>query len=498
MLEPARHAATVKTSGAWIVAFAIVAAGTLLVVVGHAHNRLLGDDFWEHAAVVRALAADPLHPKHPLLDVHAPHAFFSPYALAWALVARITGADVLSVLLAASAFNVLLLCAALVAFLHRASSHPWITAALTLPLWLFAWGPRPWDWSGFLNVETLVLVGPYPSTFAAALVFVALAVALDAHAKRSRLAVLAVLTAVCWLVHPTTAVVLLAGVVALFAARAGGGFRPIALEGALIAGAVAAGLRAAAAWPYFPFGDLFRSRTNAEFDEQSRVLFQHVASRMWPTIALAPLLLVRLRHDRRDLFVALAVAAVAIYTLGAFGRTGLGRAVSWIAVFVQLGAAETGAALAVRLPPRAQAAAAALVVIAAVVASGFHRESLGKAWPREDTHVASEIARGVVGADDVVLAELETGVMIPWVAGKIVASPHPLYWVPDHGERRRDVARFFATDATVDERRAILQRWHVRWLFVDRRQANDIEALSATVRADGKWRLLRVDPTVVP
>src|SRR6266446_6232067 len=38
-----------------------------------------GYDFWEHAAVLRELSTHPFHPRHPVLDLDLPHAFFSPY-----------------------------------------------------------------------------------------------------------------------------------------------------------------------------------------------------------------------------------------------------------------------------------------------------------------------------------------------------------------------------------------------------------------------------------
>jgi hypothetical protein len=36
----------------------------------YGRNELFGDDFFEHAAVVRALIHDPWHPKHQLLGVN--------------------------------------------------------------------------------------------------------------------------------------------------------------------------------------------------------------------------------------------------------------------------------------------------------------------------------------------------------------------------------------------------------------------------------------------
>src|SRR5262249_27614608 len=44
-------------------------------------------DFWEHAAVLRELSIHPFHPRHPVLDLGTPHAFFSPYLVALGIIA---------------------------------------------------------------------------------------------------------------------------------------------------------------------------------------------------------------------------------------------------------------------------------------------------------------------------------------------------------------------------------------------------------------------------
>jgi hypothetical protein len=61
-----------------------------------------------------------------------------------------------------------------------------------------------------------------------------------------------------------------------------------------------------------------------------------------------------------------------------------------------------------------------------------------------------------VGQYDVVLTDLGTGLLVPAIGGKIVASsPHPLYWIDDHDKRRRAVSRFFRGSTRLDGRRRI-------------------------------------------
>src|SRR5574339_524743 len=87
----------------------IVALGTFVLCAAYVWRGAFSSDFWEHAAVVRELAARPFAPLHPLLRVDAPHAYVSPYLLAVGLVARLTHASAIPVLAIAGLFNLVLL-----------------------------------------------------------------------------------------------------------------------------------------------------------------------------------------------------------------------------------------------------------------------------------------------------------------------------------------------------------------------------------------------------
>jgi hypothetical protein len=58
--------------------------------------------------------------------------------------------------------------------------------------------------------------------------------------------------------------------------------------------------------------------------------------------------------------------------------------------------------------------------------------------------------------------------MVPVLTGgRVVAWRHPVYWVPDHAERRQAQERFFA-EATDAERREVIARYRVRWILLNR------------------------------
>ena len=117
-----------------------------LASVHAAHGHWIGD-FWEHSAVVRELITHPVHPRHPLLLVDAPHAFANPFALVVATLARFTGASAVTALAVASLVNLLMLCVALRVFVRRfAPAHAGVVGFYLLLFMLFLVGHPVWRW----------------------------------------------------------------------------------------------------------------------------------------------------------------------------------------------------------------------------------------------------------------------------------------------------------------------------------------------------------------
>jgi len=67
-----------------------------------------GGDFWEHAAVLRELSIHPFHPRHPILDLDMPHAFFSPYLVFLGGISYYLGLSYFSALAVAGVVNAVL------------------------------------------------------------------------------------------------------------------------------------------------------------------------------------------------------------------------------------------------------------------------------------------------------------------------------------------------------------------------------------------------------
>ena len=90
--------------------------------------------------------------------------------------------------------------------------------------------------------------------------------------------------------------------------------------------------------------------------------------------------------------------------------------------------------------------------------------------PRREVPDLSFVAR-LTGENAVILSDQATSNGIAGLAGrKVVAPMNPdVFLVASGGwQRVLDVRRFLSRDATPDERAAIVQRWHVTHVLVDR------------------------------
>lgn len=447
-----------------------VALGTLAFCAVYVWRGYFSSDFWEHAAIVRELSVRPFSPKHPLLSIDATHAYISPYLLAVGLAARATGASAISALAIAGLVNIVLLVLALRRFLVRLLPQGEAVAPYALLFIVFFWPRDAWMWSGFLHIRMLGFNASYPSTFAAAAMFLCLSLLLDALDRGRWLALIgvALLVSLCVITHPPTALVLFAGLAALFLGRVKNSFFT---NGVLLLATVVAGVAGATAWPYFPVLNLLIAQP-AEFHSWSGVFYQEVPAQIWPAIVALPVLAWRLRRSRRDPLVQLVILLAVIYAIGAItGKYGLGRVIAYIVVFVYIA---LGAAVATwesrLLAKRAWlAAACALIVTVGFVA---YNRALFRRIVRYERPVWHDVERilAPVRPDEVVLADSRTSYMVPVLTGgRVVAWRHPVYWIPDHTERRQAQQRFFAAAAD-NERRAMIARYHVRWILLDRRE----------------------------
>ena len=324
--------------------FYILSLLLLLLMVCQTINGQWIADFWEHSAVVRELATNPFSPKHPQLLLEAPHAFYSPYLLTVACISRLTGASAVTTLAVVGIVNLVLLLFGLRVFLAMfMPAHAGAASFYTLLFTLVLWGEAAWGYSGFFHLRVLGYVLPYPSTFAMACTLIALPMYLFSIRKGnlSRLIPVLAIAVIVLLTHPHTFVFLAIGLVAITV-----GERNATMQDyARLAGLFILTCLIAAIWPYYPFFKLILSES-VVYHSWNRIMYEGFIGRIFPSLIGIPLLLLRLRSNRRDVLVFTFFGLCLIFVYG--GLSGIwshGRVISNIVLMLHIAIAASASRL---------------------------------------------------------------------------------------------------------------------------------------------------------
>ncbi|HTO70130.1 MAG TPA: hypothetical protein VMR31_09755 [Myxococcota bacterium] len=474
------------------------AAVTLYVALATGYrDELLGSDAWEHHRAVRVLAEVGLDAGNPTQDVPEPSIRYSPYSIVLALATRATGWDSYDVLSGAGVANTALLFIGLYAFLSaygRAAVAPFALAPL-----LFLYGAPP-GYANTLALQDLPVHQVNPSAFALWLDVFAWAAWRVARARaRFRLgaAACAVLIACALLSHGMTGVLGALGLAAV-ACTSEPSLRRKATAWT-VASLASAGVLCTL-WPWYSFLGALRSNPDSWFWFNPAILREMLFVWCLPaSLAAACALPYRSDEVVRTCGLALAaslglgVTAIALHSAtlarlplaGLFFAQVLAGYVLWR--WYADGASAwsgVGRALASR-----DAGAFAAGALHALLPAALVYFAVPQLWSvlREPQLLRPRIAKlagfddklerpleryrrvlGPVAEHDVVLADPLIAWPVPSVRGRIVAAHHLEFFAPGQRDRWDDTAAFLAAQAPSERRREILERYHVRWLLLDR------------------------------
>lgn len=235
--------------GFWIsVAFIVTAVGLSVSRYYHA-TTLLGADYWEHAAALRALLGDPVEPGAPHVSGEHGSARYMPYYLALAMVGRVFNMDAHQVMGLAAIVSTILFGSGVYVFSLRYFKDR-RAPLFTLAVLLGGWGVA-WLWSNVYQLRDLLYVAAFPSFFVFALTFYILYIvvaALENSARNTdRYIWLVFASSLALVSHPLTGIFALffAAVVAVLHGAAQTRVR-VQLVAAISLGAVLVEV-----WPYF-------------------------------------------------------------------------------------------------------------------------------------------------------------------------------------------------------------------------------------------------------
>ncbi|MFD5820128.1 hypothetical protein [Streptomyces sp. NPDC127038] len=454
-------------------------------------------DAGQHAAVVERLRADLLHPRHPMADLPgAGSPYYSPYAVAQGVFARLTGLGGWAVVRLSGPVNLLVLLTGIGRFTRVLTPHR-RAPVLCLAAMVLLWGTERAWWSGYLGLMSMTGDLGYPSTFAIGLAFWAWAftarraagtggpvrfVGPGGLASPWGYAALGALYGLILLVHPITSVAAVLGGVA-FVAGGQRGWRPAVAVRWLLAGAVA--LLVGYAWPYF---DVLALTGDRSVDAMHEQLYDGMPGHFWLALTGVPALWLRARRSGtgegrgagpgwRDpllLMFALECATVAYgwvsghYTYGRI--LGLTLVPLQFALGVEL--ARPGPWGPWRRLLGGVAAAGALTGFLTVQAGAVVPRSLDPVgfdqpprWPTYDW-----AARYIRPGEPVIADGYYSVHLLAGYGPDLVAPAWPDPSLAE-GERRRRLAAvraYLAPDSTRAERAAVVRRYGARWLLLTR------------------------------
>ena len=454
---------------------ALAVLGFVLVLLQTVRGVNQAFDFWEHAATVRQLMLHTTNPGNSLLAIHAPSAFYSPYALLVAVGAKVTGTGPVNALAVAGLINYWLLIAGIWWFTRVFSRHRQAPFYALLFVWLL-WGVSPWKYSGFFNLRALAAVIAYPSTFATGVGLLTAALwnwSLGRPARDRWLSAAGCTLglAVVVLSHPVAGVATASAMLAISLTAAD---RRLALL--TLAAAFAGAALLSLAWPYYSIVHLWDDQ--GVYDPSNSVMYGSWVVHILPAFAALALFFYATGTLNRARLGLYCVPLVAIFIYGGLSaHYGDGRVISYIVLGAQIGLADLAANLErpalARLKGRplalaAAAAIAGLLVVAELVNMGG---GLKGAIPGTGSAPAvyANYRTAVTGlpASATVLTPINDGAeaAIPVYAGRLVATHRPLAFV-DQRQRLQSVYRFFSAQASPDYRQQLLDRYHVRYIVV--------------------------------
>ncbi|MBE9039274.1 hypothetical protein IQ235_00495 [Oscillatoriales cyanobacterium LEGE 11467] len=484
-------------------------------------------DAWEHHRVLKTLTEQLWNPGNPTYATDAPSARYSPYAIGWASLSRITGLDPYQTLSLAAIVNTILLITGVAALLKSFGEAPSALAGLIVMLGLYGGAPGHSN-SYALSDLPWHQVNPSAFSFAITLFVWALFGRFGRKGWRDfSLPLMVVLCAIALLDHPLTGVLTQFGI-CLFAIAAKPPNRRRLIGGVFCLWVGVALL--CSLWPWFSF--IQAATTKLPFSINLGVSHKMLTQWCVPAVACG---LFAFTYRERKMVRLFLLGGYVIYFAGLLvfilppsmpGTSLLYRIPLSGLIFFHLALGvfiyRTGL-LELRTWPRRlktlvaggrpQVPQAAIEVTMAIVlgyfllpqfytvleephlARAYIAPLLGKENKQIDLKSRFDALLEPVGRRDVVLSDPQTMWPIPSSRGRIVYAIHPELFVPDRGEKYLDVETFFSIETSDTQRIELLEKHSVRWLVLNRNQLDEsvfatLLVESAIVRRDNDFILM--------
>jgi len=437
-------------------------------------------DIWETAAAIRAATQNVFHPSNPLLPLAgytSPR--FIPYTLFWGAFSRLSGLGLWAVVGLAAVANYALFVTGLARWVSLQFKEPRLPLIVLITM-LFVWGTG-YSYANAYQLGFFLSSLAYVGAFTYGICFHALAYLRKFMDERewSSLIAYTLLSVLAFVTHPITAAFLFvaAGAMLLSENR---WKRTILMQLVpLIA------LCAALLWPYFDYWTVLTKGSSDNWFPAA--LFSGWAAALGPALVGIPLAAYFGFFRRHRLAVWGTAFCVGIYCVSGAVKFQMGsRFVLYGAIFLHLCIALF---LFENLPhwwknvslrqPRSlwKLAIIILLFLPALRFRGGEAFHLGKdiaheafGTPRDETTAERfSFLTTFLGDTNIVLAEDDTGWPVPAITGaKLVCQQKGDPIIQDEVVRRRTEAMsFFRDQQSIEQRRALLARYHVTHIVLD-------------------------------
>ena len=484
--------------------YLVLAAVLLTLLIAQTLRQQWSSDMWGvHVATVREQIAHLTNPRNPLLVANDPFPYFSPYTTAVAAVAKLLGIGPIGALQVAAIANAVLFLWAFERFVTRLLGDARV-AFYGLLFTLLLWGFTPFRTSGFLDLNALGFVLPYPAMFADGMALVALGslVAFLRGGSRWQLVIVVASAALVLTSHPLTASWLAVVSFALVVSNWDRARLAILVQLSVAAAAVA-GL--AAAWPLYPVfslvgkGSAFSAGNSALYADPLLATFLALPG-LW-------FLWQRSRGNWRDPIVLMFVAGLALYLFGwVTNDQAYGRALVPVMLALQLALAAKAVSVEAAIRGRHQVTdrdvpILALGVVALLVGSVGAAPAVAHILPtsvRPSTTLDNVPGQfqflQVVPVNAVVVAQPGQlpSIAEPAFGGKLLSSDEPL---PPGPTTKTDVAvtkQFFAPNTPGTSMLKLIERYRIDYVVSSRATARQLAERSqgTIIGCSSKWSLI--------
>ena len=452
-------------------------------------------DYGEHAASIREMAANLISPGNPLLDDKKPTLRYTPYIFFAALILKFSPLSLFEVLRIASFCSFLFFTAGTYLFSREYFRDRKMPLYVLVTL-LFMWG-KPFNYSNEYSLRFFSYTAFYPSivSFSISLVALYLLLVFIREGKTGFFLLYVVFSVMIFLTHPLTGSFFLLSSFALLLTESTCRLKHTALYCVciIIVGSFAL------CWPYYSFFEaLTTSTTTAWYDSKGYLYDTANVYKIGPALLGLPVM-VYLLAKRKHMFIVLGfIFCAASYVFGKVMNVFLfERYIFFMVFFLHLALAWYLRTLRVfsfvkeiqSLNVLTARSGIVVCLSAILFASIFYQSSkLGfeqagfeinfKPLPviaQYKNPLENYIQiRSVLKKGDIVLSDPLTSWLIPAFTGaKIIVLYHNCPMVHDNNERRINVKKFYASNATASERKRIIGNYSVTHVLLNRYRMKD-------------------------